>query len=509
MRPSDDDDDEYSRTQGGVSVDVLGEDGGDYDSGSESDSQSESEAIIDRWSAMSRDRNAEGVSMALVHPSAHSDDPARAGSAQLNLPMTPSHPEQSPDEGTSSGQMSASPSFTGGAGDRRSHRRNKSVRRKASSAAHSAAVAAAAASGEPQSSNLDDESSVADSHHRRRHHRSGSSSGGAGGSGGSDWKKLLTWKTIRTRLPYYIPCLSWMPSYPRSNLLGDIVAGLSIGTMLVPQGLTYAALANLPPIYGLYTAFFPLLVYVLLGSSKHLSVGPEITSAILIGKTITQFPSVPDGPMDDPAVSAALVSGALALSFTIGLVSLILGLTRLGFLDSILSKPMLAGFVLALAATLMCEQMPTMLGITAQCGETCKPGSLPGPVLIYVLGHVHLTNWRTFLVALACCSFMIGFSWLKRRFPAQRALSLVPDVLIVVVVATFFSYLVDLHSHGVVTLGRVEYGFQAPAMPTLQTGSPSALISTAVTICMLGFVETQLVKSVQHCRSSLPSAKRS
>ena len=173
--------------------------------------------------------------------------------------------------------------------------------------------------------------------------------------------KHFRWKTVLRRIQYYVPCFAWVPQYSRANLLGDVLAGVSVGVMLVPQGLTDASLANLPPAFGLYTSFFPLLCYVLMGSSKHLSVGPEVTSSILIGKTITQFPTIPDGELTDPAVVQALVSAALALSLAIGMASLGLGVLRLGFLDSILSKPMIAGFVLAVGATLLCEQMPILL----------------------------------------------------------------------------------------------------------------------------------------------------
>lgn len=96
--------------------------------------------------------------------------------------------------------------------------------------------------------------------------------------------KRFKWRTLMRRIPYYIPILSWVPRYDRSNLLGDLISGLSVGVMLVPQGLTYASLANLPPIYGLYSAFFPLLIYAIMGSSRHLSIGPEVTSSILVGK---------------------------------------------------------------------------------------------------------------------------------------------------------------------------------------------------------------------------------
>jgi len=324
-------------------------------------------------------------------------------------------------------------------------------------------------------------------HHRRHRKRSDAAPGERGLFG-------VPWRTVARRIPYYIPVLSWLPRYPwREDLIWDLFAGLTLGILLVPQGLTYAALANLPPVFGLYTAFFPLIVYTLLGSSKHLSVGPEVTSSILIGKAILQFPNIPSGEITDPAVSAALIEAALALTFTIGVVSLVLGLTRLGFLDSILSRPMLSGFVTAVALTLICEQMPVLLGMATACGTSCKPGTSPAEIAIYVFGHFEQTHWRTLVVSLTCCLFMFGVQAVKSRYPQHRALVCFPDVLVVVVVATLVSYLADLSSKGVTVFGHLETGFRTPEFPKLEHVDFSQLITSAVTISLLGFVESQLI----------------
>lgn len=300
------------------------------------------------------------------------------------------------------------------------------------------------------------------------------------------------WATARKRLPYYLPFLSWIPAYNfRANLMGDLLGGLTVGIMLVPQGLTYANLANLPPQYGLFTAFFPLLIYSLLGSSRHLSVGPEVTSSILIGKTILSLPSIPSGDMDSPEVTAALVSAALGLSFLVGIITLLLGLTRLGFIDSILSKPVLTGFVIAVAMSLICEQLPALLGL--QCGRACKPGTLPLDLLMYSLKHVPDASWITCLISVGSCSFMLVAGRLKHAFPDNRVLACFPDILVVVVLTTAISYALDLPKHGVATLGSIKEGFPTPAMPELDQGSMSQMLSGAITIAVLGFVETQLV----------------
>jgi MFS superfamily sulfate permease-like transporter len=159
----------------------------------------------------------------------------------------------------------------------------------------------------------------------------------------------------------------------------------------------------------------------------------------VVVETILSLPNIPDGDITSPEVSAALVSAALALTFLVGLTSLLLGLVRLGFLDSILSKPMLAGFVLAVAATLICEQLPVLFGLN-DCGAACKPGVLPIEMLIYTLGHLPRASWITLLMSISCCTFMFLFAFLKKRFHTNRVLLCIPDVLVVVVFSTLTSY---------------------------------------------------------------------
>lgn len=137
-------------------------------------------------------------------------------------------------------------------------------------------------------------------------------------------------------------------------------------------------------------------------------------------------------------MASALVSAALALTFLVGVTSLVLGLVRLGFLDSILSKPMLVGFVLAVAAILICDQMPVLLGL--ECGDACKASNMPIDVLIYSLKHIGDTHWVTLLISAACCTFMFAFTAVKKRFENSRILACIPEVVFVVVATTLVSY---------------------------------------------------------------------
>ena len=296
--------------------------------------------------------------------------------------------------------------------------------------------------------------------------------------------------TLCTRIPYYVPVLAWMPAYKREYFVSDLLAGLTVGVMLVPQGLTYAGLANLPPIYGLYAAFFPLITYVIMGSSRHLSIGPEVTTSILIGKTILEAAKLPDGadPDDDAVQLQYLVPVAMVLSLLVGVFSFLLGIVRLGFLDSILSRPILAGFINAVALTLIAEQANTILGIPHKGGDT------PAEALWYAVTHVGRTHVLTLLISLFCCATMFGAGYVKKSvLPHSRIAQCIPDILIVVVLVTLLSYLMDFGSLGVATLSIKETGFRRPSIPNVSEFGNSFLVTSALTITLLGFVESQLV----------------
>ena len=299
---------------------------------------------------------------------------------------------------------------------------------------------------------------------------------------------LNTIHTLIIRIPYYVPIFSWLPEYKREYFLNDLLAGLTVGVMLVPQGLTYAGLAQLPPIYGLYAAFFPLLIYVVLGSSRHLSIGPEVTTSILVGKTIIQAVALNgEDPNSDTTQMELLVPVAMALSLLIGLFSFLLGLIRLGFLDSILSRPILAGFINAVALTLIAEQSNTMLGISHSGGDS------PAESLYHALSHLTEAHVLTTLITLSCCICMFTVNYVKRSYPANRVLQCVPDILFVVVVVTAASYVLDFAGKGVAVLVIKETGFRAPSIPRLSEFGNSFLVTSALTITLLGFVESQLV----------------
>eukprot|EP01127_Copromyxa_protea_P000649 TRINITY_DN10553_c0_g1_i1.p1 TRINITY_DN10553_c0_g1~~TRINITY_DN10553_c0_g1_i1.p1 ORF type:complete len:780 (-),score=104.60 TRINITY_DN10553_c0_g1_i1:118-2457(-) len=294
------------------------------------------------------------------------------------------------------------------------------------------------------------------------------------------WKedKALFWKEMLKRCPYYFfPVLLWLPKYRwREHVVYDIVAGISVACMIVPQCLAYALLAKVPPEMGLYAGWAPLLVYFCMGTSRHGSIGPDALPSLLIGLYISSS-----------SIGMAAEHLAPVYSFLVGLLLLVFGTFRLGFLDNILSRPLLAGFVNAVAVLMFIEQSSTILGIP------------PAPhhfdyswqTLAYTFENITHLNWTAFLTGLLCLSVMIIIRTTKRHFSAKLPfLKFVVETLIVVILSIILSYTLDFEAYGVTILGAYKSSFPIPEVPKLTWESFSTSIGDAVVICIVGFVES-------------------
>ena len=178
-------------------------------------------------------------------------------------------------------------------------------------------------------------------------------------------------KMQTTHLDKYLPILKWLPRYDRSWLKTDIIAGLTLWGLIVPQAMAYAGIANLPPEAGLYTLLAALLVYAILGTSRHLVVqATSATAALLASVVIAALVAaefIDAGEVPDPATYQAYAS---AFVLVVGIVFLIAGLARLGFITQFLSKPVMDGFVTGLAVFVAVGQLNKLFGVE-------KPDGIP------------------------------------------------------------------------------------------------------------------------------------
>jgi len=303
-----------------------------------------------------------------------------------------------------------------------------------------------------------------------------------------------TSRSMASCLPQYLPIIKWLPNYTKHSFLSDAMAGISVGVLLIPSSLAYATLAQLPPVFGLYTAFFPLILYCIFGTSRHISIGPEMTSSILIGQAIISMPDVVDE--NGELLESVMVGHALSLTLLVGVITTLLGLFRLGFIDSVLSTPVMSGFVSAVALILMSDQLGSLLGLPPCPHALCGDGAGVVPKLRHVFGSLGQTSWRSALIAAFCLVYLFGVERLKQSDLARRGgrlWTLFPHLLVLVLVTTFISWAADLKNKGVAVLGLAGTGFLPPSFPSFDLPNLSQLLPTATTISVLGFVESQLI----------------
>lgn len=256
---------------------------------------------------------------------------------------------------------------------------------------------------------------------------------------------------LKTRVSYYIPILGWLPQYNyKSYLVSDAVAGLGVAAMLIPQALAYAILARLPPSMGLYTAFFPVILYFFLGTSRQLSIGPDALSSLLVGIIMAER------ELDNPHEAVP------ALAMMVGIVLFSLGIIRVGFLDNVLSRPLLCGFVNAVAVTIIMEQSDVFFGI--QLAGEAK--NLHGwRKVAAALDARSTANGVTIIIGLCTVGLLLLNRYLKKRFTANKY---VPEPLVAVVLGICLNAAVDFTQYGVSILGKMTSGFEAPRLPSLQ-----------------------------------------
>jgi SulP family sulfate permease len=269
-----------------------------------------------------------------------------------------------------------------------------------------------------------------------------------------------------TKLKSFLPFLRWIPQYRREDLGGDIAAGLTTAVMLIPQGMAYAMLAGLPPIVGLYASILPLIVYALLGTSRQLAVGPVAMVSLLVASGV--------GALAQGGTEAYLAYAVL-LALMVGGLQLVMGIGRLGFLVNFLSHPVVSGFTSAAALIIGLSQQKHLLGVDLAGTKFVHT------VLIDAGSKVADYHWVTVAIGAASIAVLLVLQRWKPKFP--RALA-------VVVLGTVAVWLLGLHEAGVKIVGNVPAGLPSPQAPTLDWAAMKGLLPTALTIALVGFMES-------------------
>ncbi|MEM7039147.1 MAG: SulP family inorganic anion transporter, partial [Bacteroidota bacterium] len=239
----------------------------------------------------------------------------------------------------------------------------------------------------------------------------------------------------------YFPIVDWMSTYGSAQLRGDLSAGLTVGVMLIPQGMAYAMLAGLPPIYGLYASIVPLILYAIFGTSRQLAVGPVAMVALLTASGI--------GALAAPG-SPAFIEMAIVLTLMVGVIQLSLGLFRLGFLVNFLSHPVISGFTSAAALIIGFSQLKHLLGVEIPRSHHVHE------IVIGAFEQAGAIHWTTFLLGMVAMGLILGLRRISRAIPGP---------LVVVVLGILAVSLLQLHQGGMKIVGEVPSGLPIPAVP--------------------------------------------
>jgi len=267
------------------------------------------------------------------------------------------------------------------------------------------------------------------------------------------------------KLKEYIPLLEWLPRYTRRDFRYDLVAGITVCVMLVPQGMAYAMLAGMPPIYGLYGGLVPLFLYAILGTSRQLSIGPVAVSALLVLAGIGQIAE----PFSPRYIELVILTG-----FLIGILKVILSGLKMGFLVNFLSHPVMAGFTSAAAVIIGISQLKYLLGIDIPRQEVFYD------TFFYAVQHLGEIHWLTFVICTGSIALIMLFRKINRK---------IPGALLVVIAGVLLTRFLHLDQMGVEAVGDVPKGLPDFSLPAWSLANIKAVMPTVITVTIIEIVE--------------------
>jgi len=263
-----------------------------------------------------------------------------------------------------------------------------------------------------------------------------------------------------------IPILEWLPNYNSSRLKGDFIAGITVSIILIPQGIAYALIAGLPPIYGLYCALVPQLVYAIFGSSRQVAIGPVAMDSLIVATGVSTLAL---------AGSDSYIAIAILLAFMVGSIQFLLGVFRLGFIVNFLSKPVISGFTSAVALTIGINQFRNLFGVDFVQSDQIQ----------YVLEDIWFNiidfNSHTTVIGLTSVGVIILLRKINKK---------IPNALLVVVVGILtIRYFGDEFSD-VAIVKDIPSGLPSFSFPEMDISQMRELLPIALTLVMVGYLET-------------------
>ena len=277
-------------------------------------------------------------------------------------------------------------------------------------------------------------------------------------------------------LKQLFPILSWLPKYSQKDLFDDLPAGITVGIMLIPQGMAYALIAGLPIEYGLYASLVPQIIYAITGTSRQLSVGPVAMDSLLVAAGLSAIAAIG---------SDRYVELAIGLALMMGCIQLLLGLLKAGFLVNFLSRPIISGFTSAAALIIGLNQISNLFGIEIPRNNQIQNFFYSTSEKF---SEIHIATLAIGLVAAALIIFLSKY----------RNKIKIPATLIVVALGILVVFGLELDQAGVAIVGVIPDGLPNFHVPTLNVDDFYDLLPIAITLALIAFMEAYSVaKSIE------------
>ncbi|MCX7793556.1 MAG: sulfate permease [Thermodesulfovibrionales bacterium] len=287
-------------------------------------------------------------------------------------------------------------------------------------------------------------------------------------------------ENIRKLIFKIFPFLFWLKDYRKENLIKDFLAGLTISVVLIPQSMSYAMIAGLPPIYGLYAASIPPVVAALWGRASLLATGPVAMVSLLTFSSIIPFakPGTPE-----------YINMAINLALLVGLIQFLMGAFRLGFIMRFVSHPVIVGFTNAAAIIIASTQIQHLLGISVKGSEFILP------MFLEIGKNISNTNTYTLAVGLFAFTIIIAGKKIHDSFPGAMVASVITTLLV---------YALNLNEAGVKTIGDLPKGLPSPSFTFVDFEHTARLIGPALVIAIVGFMEAMAITKAISSRTREP-----
>ncbi|KAL4921974.1 sulfate transporter family-domain-containing protein [Aspergillus aurantiobrunneus] len=296
-------------------------------------------------------------------------------------------------------------------------------------------------------------------------------------------------------ISYYIPFFNWIAQYKLSYVRGDISAALTVASIYIPMGLSLSNIAHAPPINGLYSFVLQPFIYAILGSSPLLILGPEAAGSLLTGTIVKTSVNQGASGEEDEAANAIVVGVATALA---GAMILIAGIFRLGFLDNVLSRPFLRGFITAIGFVIFVDQFIPELGLATEAKEAGVTHGSTVDKLLFIIRNIRYSHSLTAAVAFTSFAIILMFRTFKKivqpRFPQVIYF---PDRILVVIFSAVLARQLGWHEKGLEILGATKnsgngvFNFEWP-FQIKYAGHLRNALSTSFIIALLGFFESSV-----------------